>query len=143
MDDTRTQVEFPIGTTGKYVKVNEPTDAQRLVLALSRAPSGDNPKAQVSLVQRLFRVLEKLTGEQWLSVIEDGLIDEEFTVQDVVGVIEQVVKFDWAGTHKPQEAEPQPMPAAVEHINGVLQMAADLEQEMERDEKPLPRVVGA
>lgn len=132
MDDTsRTRVEFPIGTTNTYVTVKEPTDGQRLVLAISRAPKNGDTEGGTALVRRLFRVLEALTGPQWDSVIEDGLINEQFTVMDVVDLIEAVVRFDWAGAR-----------TAPGGPDDWLQQAIDRE-EATQTPPPAPRVVGA
>lgn len=129
MDDNRTQVEFPVGKSGQFVKVKEPTDAQRLVLALSRVPAKGDVKGSLDLTKRVLRVLEVLAGDQWFTVIEEGLLTEQFTVPDVVGVVEQVATFDWAGAR-----------TAPGVPDDALQQAIDRE---EARQVPAPRVVGA
>lgn len=124
MDDnkTRLQVEFSVGAF--TVTVLEPTGEQMFVLGVSREPRNDTE--QMQLVERLVRILRKLTGDQWFSVIESNMIDEEMTVADVLTLTEDIMKFPWAKHHKATEALPEPEQPVIEAI-----------------ERPAPRVVGS
>lgn len=124
MDDnkTRLQVEFPVGAF--TVTVLEPTGEQMFVLGVSREPRNDKEQAQ--LVERLVRILRRLTGEQWFSVIESNLIDEEMTVTDVLTLTEDIMRFPWAEHHKTTGTPPEPEQPVTE-----------------APERPAPRVVGS
>lgn len=105
MDDTRIQVEFPIRDTDHTFTVSRPTDGQMLVLGMSRQPTDGDSEALARLTQRVFRVVEKVMGpEQW-STLEFRLIDEEYSVSQVLGFVRQVVSFDWASVAPHQEED--------------------------------------
>ena len=123
MDDNtqRLKVEFPVGDL--KVIVEQPLSGQLFALSMSRRPTSE--KEGVKLAQRATRVIEALTGEQWYSVIEDGLISGTLEVSDLMQLLEDVVAFPWA---KHQAPEPE----------------RELENEVpETVTRPAPRVVGA
>jgi hypothetical protein len=122
MDDTqRLKVEFPVGDF--KVIVQEPLPGQLFALSMSRRPTSGGEG--VMLAQRVTRVIEALTGEQWFTVIEDGLISGTLEVSDVMDLLQEVVTFPWSEHRK----APEHQGAAV--IDGVVPV-----------ERPAPRVVG-
>lgn len=123
MDDKqRLKVEFPVGDF--MITVMQPTGEQQFVLAMSRQPKTDQDT--VRLVTRLTSIMQRLTGEQWFSVIEENMIGERLTVSDLLTLVEDVLSFKWAD-HVPAQEAP-------EHDRS----AVDLEPA-----RPAPRVVGA
>lgn len=123
MDDKqRLKVEFPVGDF--MITVTQPTGEQQFVLAMSRQPKTDQDT--VRLVTRLTSIMQRLTGEQWFSVIEENMIGERLTVSDLLTLVEDVLSFKWAD-HVPAQEAP-------EHDRS----AVDLEPA-----RPAPRVVGA
>lgn len=102
MDDIL-KVEFPIGDQGVTLVLSRPTDAQLFVLALTRQPKTDDEKMKA--VQRIVRVLETLSGDQWADVVEEGMITGTLTPLDLLGVVNDVIKFPWAEHAKTAEAE--------------------------------------
>lgn len=109
-DNTKLKAEFPIGP--RTVVVTEPSSSQKFVLALSRKPADDDVEGREKLVRRLLRVLEALVGsDQWYDVIEDGMISEEISPEELVQLASQVLRFDWSAHHAPQalpEESPEP-----------------------------------
>ena len=123
MDDTKLRAEFPIGK--RTVIVTEPSEGQMFVLALSRRPADGDAAATEKLVRRLLRVLEALVGDdQWYNIIEDGMISEEISPDELVKLAAEVVRFDWSA-HRPDL--PQEDPAVV--------------LGREQDDRPAPRIV--
>jgi hypothetical protein len=123
MDDNtqRLKVEFPVGDL--KVIVEEPTQGQMFVLSMSRRPQNEGEGKK--LAERVTRVLEALTGEQWYSVIEDGLISGELQVLQLMDLLGEILKFPWAEHRKAPEPETR------------------LENEVaETVTRPAPRVVG-
>lgn len=111
MDDNTPRAEFPIGDSGKTVILSRPTNEQMFLISLSRQPKSANESRR--LVQRLFGVLEILAGEdQWYDLIEDGMLRGDFRPEDVIGLTQQVMKFDWP--KEGQASEEDPAPAAPE-----------------------------
>jgi hypothetical protein len=122
MDDTqRLKVEFPVGDF--KVIVQEPLPGQLFALSMSRRPTSGGEG--VMLAQRVTRVIEALTGEQWFTVIEDGLISGTLEVSDVMDLLQEVVTFPWAEHRKAPEPESEPENEAPETVT-----------------RPAPRVVG-
>lgn len=94
MDDREVKVSFPVG--GTEVIVTRPTQEQIVVLALSKPPSKDDPKALLRLVKRVTGVMEAVMGsEQWDSVVEDGLICGTLKVSELFDLVQDVITFDW------------------------------------------------
>lgn len=93
MDDKTLKVSFPVCST--EVIVSEPTDGQRMALALSQNPT--DRQSVVRLVRRVARVMENLMGqEQWDDVIEGGLISGDIEPNDLMGLVGDVLSFDWS-----------------------------------------------
>ena len=94
-DNKRPRAEFPVGD-GLSVIVTQPTDAQILVLALSRAPEATDTGGNVRLIRRLFSVMEALMGQDtWDSVIESGMISGKISAEDLLTMIRDVMEFEW------------------------------------------------
>lgn len=116
MDDNtpRLRAEFPLGGSLKII-ASEPTPAQQLVLALTRAPKDGDGKAAARALRRLFSVMETLVGEDvWYEVIEDALITEQIDEGELVTFCQDVLSFDWAAHRKqaePVTVEEAPAPA--------------------------------
>jgi hypothetical protein len=109
MDDNKLKAEFPIGK--RSVIVTEPAPGQMFVLALSRKPAPEDATGREKLVRRLLRVLEALIGEQqWYDVIEEGMIMEEITPDELVKLAGDVMQFNWAEhrDQEPEQASPDP-----------------------------------
>lgn len=115
MDDKKLKAEFPLGDL--KIVVTEPSDGQLFALSLGRVSSdGDNSR----LVRRLLRVLEALTGpEQWYETIEDALIEERITPEQLIRMADDVFRFPWKEHREPQEVPaetPSTPPSAVPRI---------------------------
>lgn len=103
MDDTTQRAAFPFGDT--EVILTRPTDSQLFVLALSR--TGGSQADQERTVRRILRVVEKLIGpDAWADVVEEALIEGHATPEDLMRVVEALLKFDW------NEGETGPGPVA-------------------------------
>lgn len=108
MDDTKKlKAEFPIGKSA--VIVTEPAPGQMFVLALSRKPAPDDQEGREKLVRRLLRVLEALIGEQqWYDVVEEGMITEEISPDDLMKLAGDVMKFNWSEHRTAETMEQAP-----------------------------------
>lgn len=126
-DNSRLKVEFPLGEL--TVVVEQPTPEQLFVLALSRQPKTDQEQGR--LVDRVVRVMEKITGDQWYDVIEAGLINEQITVSQLMELVGDVLQFEWA-----KYAAPDEVPAGT-HL-GTDEPLTTVVPDM----RPAPRVVG-
>jgi hypothetical protein len=113
MDDDTLRVEFPLGDT--TIVVTEPSDQQLFLLVLTRKPQDGDVADSMKLVKRLFRVFEKIVGEdQWENVIEEGLLEARFTPNQVMQLISDVIRFPWSEHSKAvqtaaEEAAPVPV----------------------------------
>lgn len=114
MDDDKLKAEFPLGDL--MITVREPSPGQMFALSLSRT---GNDADMERTVRRLLKVLEALTGpEQWYGVIEDALISERITPQQLMALSTKVFEFKWADHHEPaatpvtvEAKNPEPLPA--------------------------------
>ena len=107
MDDDKTlKVSFPVGDTGT-VTVSQPTDGQRMALALSQNPT--DRASMIRLVRRVARVMENLMGsEQWEEVVEYGLINGTLDPNDLMTLVSDVLTFDWTLGAKQEVPSPAP-----------------------------------
>lgn len=120
MDD-KLKAEFPLGN--HMIVVTEPSPGQLFALALSRNAK-DTDADRTRIVFRVLKILEALTGpEQWYDVIEDAMISEEISAEQLLGLAMAVFQFPWAEHHAPDptdytlqaaigQAEVEPLPAA-------------------------------
>lgn len=108
MDDTM-KVEFPVGS--RTVTLRRPSDNQLFAVTLLRMPADDAPpKERHSLITRMLRFLERLSGpEQWREV-EGWMLDEEITPQDLLQLFEDVLKFPWNEHTEESAVPPEPIP---------------------------------
>ena len=95
MDDSeRMSAQFQLGD--RVLTIKRPTDAQMMVLMMSRRPTDGDIETATRLVQKTFRVLENVAGtDVYYNVIEDGLINEEFTHTQVLELVSKVITHDW------------------------------------------------
>lgn len=106
-DDKKLKAEFPLGD--HMIVVTEPSPGQLFALSLSRT-NKDADRART--VVRILKILEALTGpEQWYGVIEDAMISEEISADQLLGMAMTVFEFPWA-EHRPQDTAPEPEPSA-------------------------------
>lgn len=105
-DDKKLKAEFPLGD--HMIVVTEPSPGQLFALALSRNAK-DTDADRTRTVFRVLKILEALTGpEQWYGVIEDAMISEEISADQLLGMAMKVFEFDWSA-HRPSA----PVPYAV------------------------------
>lgn len=109
-DEKNVRAEFPVGDSGKTAVLRQPSEGQVVsLLLLSDSLRADTSgKALTSMVLRAFRILEKLAGPEEWDKLQDGLLDEAYSVTEVVGLVEQAIKFPWPGQVPP---EPPPVNA--------------------------------
>lgn len=108
MDDNTPVVEFPFN--GDYIAVKRPTDAQMMLLAMSRTT--DNP---ARLFRRVLSLLENLVGADAWDEIENGMMTGSVSVESLLQLLADVAKFKWEDLGKPQLAEEDPLPPALEN----------------------------
>ena len=105
-DDKKLKAEFPLGN--HMIVVTEPSPGQLFALALSRNAK-DTDADRTRIVFRVLKILEALTGpEQWYGIIEDAMISEEISAEQLLGLAMAVFQFPWA-EHRPSA----PVPYAV------------------------------
>lgn len=143
MDDDTLQVEFPLGPD--TIVVSRPKPAALVALQLSRMPGRGDKEAVGRTVRRIFMFLEGVTSKAEYNKIDDGMLTGVFEVNDVLDLINDIVRFDWDGAENP---EPVRMPDAV-HDRDELEEARRAVAEAERlaaRPEPFsergPRVVG-
>lgn len=123
MDDELTlRVAFPIGDDGETITLREPSGSQIFTLSMIKTEASE--AAMAKQVRRVFMIIEKLAGPDEWDKLQDGMADERFTVMDTLGLINDLVRFDWKGAQPdrgPVEADPEPEPQPA---------------------RPVPRVVG-
>ena len=107
-DDKKLKAEFPLGE--HMIVVTEPSPGQLFALSLSRT-SKDADRARA--VVRVLKIMEALTGpEQWYGLIEDALISEEISPDQLLTMAMAVFEFPWA-EHRTPDAAPD-LTAAIE-----------------------------
>ena len=95
MDDSeRMSAQFKLGE--RTLTVKRPTDAQMMVLLMSRKPTDGDVATATRLVEKVFRILENVAGtDVYYDVIEAGLINSEFTHTQVLELVSGVITHDW------------------------------------------------
>lgn len=108
MDDTaRPTAEFTFA--GNTLTIMEPTDSQRLVLALSKQPAENDTDGMARLVRRLASVLESLMGaKQWEDGIEEPMIRGEADPKEFTEFALRVITHDFRATVDEPSDEPTP-----------------------------------
>jgi len=96
------RVEFPLGASGETITVTRPTENQLFALTLLRKPTeGSDHKTKHHFIERVIRFLERLTGtEQW-SRVEELLFDDVIGAADVLALFGDIMEFEW-DKHAPQ-----------------------------------------
>lgn len=108
MDDDTLHVEFPLGQD--TIVVSRPKPAALVALQLSRMPGRDDKEAVGRTVRRIFMFLEGVTDKDQYNKIDDGMLTGVFEVNDVLDLINDIVRFDWDAAENP---EPVRIPDAV------------------------------
>lgn len=103
MDDNTPVVEFPFN--GGYIAVKRPTDAQMMLLAMSRTT--DDP---TRLFRRVLSLLENLVGTDAWDGIETGMMTGSVSVENLLQLLADVAKFKWEDLGKGQLTEEEPAP---------------------------------
>lgn len=102
MDDDTLQVEFPLGPD--TIVVSRPKPAALVALQLSRMPGRDDKEAVGRTVRRIFMFLEGVTRAAEYNKIDDGMLTGAYEVNDVLDLINDIVRFDWDAAE--QDADP-------------------------------------
>lgn len=123
-DSTRLKAQFPLGDTGDTFVVMQPTEGQLLMLAISREPSmGDDLGP---LIRRMFAIMHKVMGPDEWQRLEDAMIDEKYTVTELLNFVQEVVTFRWSD-HSP-DTIPIPSAPAPANVNVITQEGAAVRQ---------------
>lgn len=113
MDD-KLKAEFPLGE--HMIVVTEPSPGQLFALALSRNAK-DTDEDRTRIVFRVLKILEALTGpEQWYGVIEDAMISEEISADQLLGMAMKVFEFPWAEHRAPDPQSPRHLPTDPNYV---------------------------
>jgi hypothetical protein len=128
-DSTRLKAQFPLGDTGDTFVVMRPTEGQLLMLAISREPSTKDDLGP--LIRRMFSIMRKVMGAQEWQRLEDAMIDETYTVTELLNFVQEVVTFRWSD-HSP-DTIPLPADHSAAARNVITQEGAAV--------RPAPRVI--
>lgn len=125
----RMSAQFKLGE--RTLTVKRPTDAQMMVLLMSRKPTDGDVATATRLVEKVFRILENVVGaDVYYDVIEAGLINSEFTHTQVLELVSGVITYDWDA---PAVTEETARAARYERISDVqlpdVQLPGDLSPE--------------
>lgn len=90
------RVEFPIGDTGEMITVTRPSENQLFALTILRKPTeGSDHKTKHHFIERVIRFLERLTGPDQWSRVEELLFDERIGAADVLALFGDIMEFKW------------------------------------------------
>lgn len=115
MDDDTLQVEFPLGPD--TIIVSRPKPAALVALQLSRMPGRDDKEAVGRTVRRIFMFLEGVTSKDEYNKIDDGMLTGAHEVNDVLDLINDIVKFDWDAAENPA---PTTLPTVQESVTDLF-----------------------
>lgn len=126
-DSTRLKAQFPLGDSGDTFLVTQPTEGQLLMLAISREPgTGDDLGP---LIRRMFAIMRKVMSQDEWQRLEDAMIDEKYTVTELLNFVQEVVTFRWSDHSR----DTVPLPPTPAPANVITQEGAAV--------RPAPRVV--
>jgi hypothetical protein len=91
MDDTQQYAMFPVGPDLE-VKARRPSGGQLLALMPLRKQL--TPAEEREITRRFLLVLSKLVGDDQWQIIEDALVLEEISVDDLTSFGRQLASFD-------------------------------------------------